>query len=212
MRRLWLHAVYRMDRALFAVFLLRWRSALRVNGDVSPNLRLAHVRVEPGGRIEVGPGFATERQAGNRLWVQAGGALRIGPDSWLRTEHGVNRLTVFPGARIELGPRCLMNAAMLTAKSEISIGSDALIGFGVRVFDADLHDLDASTPERVDPVRIGDRVWIGADSMVLRGVTIGDDVVVGAHSVVTSDLPAGVLAVGAPAKPIRTIGSREGCH
>jgi acetyltransferase-like isoleucine patch superfamily enzyme len=85
-----------------------------------------------------------------------------------------------------------------------------MLGFGSRVFDADLHDLDSETRERVAPVRIGARCWIGANVHVLRGVTIGDDVVVGAGSVVTRDLPPRVLAVGVPARPIRAIASREG--
>ena len=133
-------------------------------------------------------------------------------ECWLRTECGENRLTLFPGARMQIGPRSLINGAMLSAKSELSIGSEALIGFGVRVLDSDQHDLDRDHPERTEPVRIGNRVWIGADSMVLRGSTIGDDVVIGARSLVTGDIPSGVLALGVPAKPIREIGSRAGCN
>jgi maltose O-acetyltransferase len=97
---------------------------------------------------------------------------------------------------------------MLHAKRRISIGSDSMLGFGSRVFDADLHPLDLDTPERIEPVEIGCRVWIGSDVTVLRGVHIGDDVVVGARSVVTHSLPPRVLAVGAPAKVVREIGRR----
>ena len=81
----------------------------------------------------------------------------------------------------------------------------------MRIIDADLHPLDSETPERIEPIRIGDRVWLGADTLVLRGVTIGDDSVVGAGSVVTRDLPPRVLALGAPARPVREIASRVGC-
>jgi len=51
-------------------------------------------------------------------------------------------------------------------------------------------------------VRIGDDVWLGAYTVVLRGVMIGDGCVVGAHSVVTRDLPAGTVAAGAPARAV----------
>ena len=61
------------------------------------------------------------------------------------------------------------------------------------------------------PVEIGDRVWIGADVLVLRGVRIGDDVVVAAGAIVTRDLPSRCLAMGSPAKPVRDIAPRTGC-
>jgi maltose O-acetyltransferase len=144
--------------------------------------------------------------------VREKGTLELGPGTWLRTEHGENRLTVYAGGLIRIGPASLLNGAMIIAKSEVHIGSEARLAFGVRILDSDLHDLDRETPEQVAPVRIGSRVWLGANVQVLRGVTIGDDVVVGGGSVVTRDLPARVLAVGSPARPIRSIGSREGCR
>lgn len=203
-----LRAIHALDRLRFDAFRRRFGDALRVDPSASPNLRFAHLRIEPGGRVEIGARFATERQPGNHLWVQAGGTLQIGDDVWLRTEHEQNRLTVFPGGHIRLGNRALLNGAMLHSKGTIEIGEDSMLGFGSRIFDSDLHPLDVSTPERVDRVRIGARVWVGSDVTILRGVTIGDDVAIGAHSVVTRDLPAKVLAVGAPAKPIRAIDRR----
>jgi maltose O-acetyltransferase len=101
---------------------------------------------------------------------------------------------------------------MLHAKGRIRIGSNALIGCGVRIIDSDLHDLDRDTPERTEPITLGDRVWIGADTLVLRGVTIGDDVVVAAGSIVTRDLPSRSLAVGSPARVLREIAPRTGCR
>jgi len=53
-------------------------------------------------------------------------------------------------------------------------------------------------------IRVGDNVWLGAGALVMDGVRIGDDVVVGAGAVVTSDLPPGSVAVGIPAKVVRT--------
>jgi maltose O-acetyltransferase len=204
--------IYRVDRLRFALFRARFGQRLRVQGPVSPNLRLMRLRVEPEGCLEIAPGVVTERQRGNEVWVQAGAHVRLGPGVWLRTEHASNQITAFPGARIEIGPRALLNGAMLHSKGEIRIGADSLLGFGVRVIDADLHDLDCETPERIGQVHIGERVWIGSDVTVLRGVTIGDDTVVGAGAVVTRDLPPRVLALGMPAKPVRSIASRIGCR
>ena len=212
MRRVALRAIYTLDRIRFGAFRLRWGSALHVGGRVSPNLRLVHLRIERGGRLELEPGVATEREKGNRIWIQVGGRLQLGARTWLRTEGATNQITVGPGAAIRIGPDSLLNGVMLHAKVSIEIGSDARIGFGARILDSDLHDLDRETPERSDPIRIGDRVWIGCDVLVLRGVSVGDDTVVGAGSIVTSDLPARVLALGAPAKPVRNLASRKGCR
>lgn len=66
---------------------------------------------------------------------------------------------------------------------------------------------DASTKvhlgyTKIGRVTIGNRVFIGAESVVLPGVTIGDDVIIGANSTVTHDIPAGSVAVGSPARVI----------
>ena len=53
------------------------------------------------------------------------------------------------------------------------------------------------------PVTIGNNVWIGLGAIILPGVTIGDNSVIGAGSVVTRDIPANVIAYGAPCKVIR---------
>lgn len=69
---------------------------------------------------------------------------------------------------------------------------------------------DASTKEflgytKIGRVDIGNNVFIGADTVVLPGVTIGDNVVIGANSTVTRDIPAGSVAAGAPARVICTL-------
>ena len=61
------------------------------------------------------------------------------------------------------------------------------------------------TWESAEPITIGDNVWLGGAVVVCPGVTIGRDTVVGAGSVVTRDLPPGVLAVGNPARVVRSI-------
>jgi acetyltransferase-like isoleucine patch superfamily enzyme len=56
---------------------------------------------------------------------------------------------------------------------------------------------------------IGDNVWLGSGAVVCPGVTIGEDTVVGAGGVVTRDLPAGVVALGVPARVQREIGEAD---
>lgn len=55
------------------------------------------------------------------------------------------------------------------------------------------------------PIKIGNHCWLGGNVSVTPGTTIGDNTIIGAGSVVTHDIPANVIAVGAPAKVIRKI-------
>ena len=82
----------------------------------------------------------------------------------------------------------------------ITIGDDVCFAPHVRILahDASMHQFLGYT--KIGRVTIGDRVFIGADSVVLPGVTIGSDVVVGAGSVVTKDIPAGEVYAGNPAR------------
>ncbi len=63
--------------------------------------------------------------------------------------------------------------------------------------------------EAAEPITIGDNVWLGGGAIVCPGVTIGENTVVGAGAVVTRNLPAGVIAVGTPARVLREIGERD---
>lgn len=89
----------------------------------------------------------------------------------------------------------------------LQIGRQCAIGPGCYITDHD-HGLDNNLPPLEQPLfakptKICDRVWLGANVVVLKGVTIGEGAVVGAGSVVTKDIPAGAVAVGVPAKVIK---------
>ena len=56
---------------------------------------------------------------------------------------------------------------------------------------------------------IGNNVWLGANSVILPGVTVGENTVIGAGSVVTKDIPANVVAVGNPCRVLREIGEHD---
>lgn len=55
------------------------------------------------------------------------------------------------------------------------------------------------------PIAIGDNVWIGGMAVICPGVTIGEDAIIGAGAVVTKDVPAGMVAVGNPARVVRSV-------
>ncbi|WP_328467383.1 sugar O-acetyltransferase [Actinoplanes sp. NBC_00393] len=90
----------------------------------------------------------------------------------------------------------------------ITIGDHVLFGPKVGIYTSN-HAIDAG--ERVaggcyaKPVTIGDRVWVGGGVTINQGVSIGDDTIIGSGSVVTRPIPAGVIAVGNPARVLREI-------
>lgn len=84
----------------------------------------------------------------------------------------------------------------------ISIGDGSRLAPRVHVLAHDATSRDALGYTRLAPVHIGSRVFLGADTLVLPGVTIGDDTVIGAGSLVSTDIPAGSLAIGRPARVI----------
>lgn len=118
------------------------------------------------------------------------------------------------GARVRIGDRTFFNADFLIiGGGEVSIGEDCLIGPRCGIYTPN----HAEDPQRrrdgweiAKPVTIGNNVWLGGNVTITPGVTIGDDCIIGAGSVVTKDIPAGMIAVGNPARPIRPVRNDDG--
>ncbi len=113
------------------------------------------------------------------------------------------------GYQTTFGARCFVNmGAVILDVARVTIGDDVQIGPNVQLLTA-THPLEPQPRrdkwEAAEPITIGDNVWLGGGVIVCPGVTIGADTVVGAGSVVTRDLPAGVVAVGSPARVLREL-------
>ena len=96
---------------------------------------------------------------------------------------------------------------MVLDVAPVSIGSNVMFGPGVQLYAA-THPLDAvvrRTLELGQPITIGDDCWLGGCTIICPGVSIGAGCVIGAGSVVTKDIPPYSLAVGNPARVIRTL-------
>ena len=87
----------------------------------------------------------------------------------------------------------------------IEIGDDVTLAPNVHILAHDASTKRHLNYTRIGKVKIGNRVFVGAGSIILPGVTIGDDVVIGAGCVVSRDIPGGHVAAGDPAKVICTI-------
>ncbi|WP_432900445.1 sugar O-acetyltransferase [Micromonospora matsumotoense] len=128
----------------------------------------------------------------------------VGEDAWVRPP-----LHCDYGWQTHLGARSFVNFnAVLLDVARITIGTDVQIGPNVQLLTA-THPVEAEPRrakwEAAQPITIGDNAWLGGGVIVLAGVTVGENTVVGAGAVVTRDLPPNVVAVGNPARVIRTL-------
>jgi galactoside O-acetyltransferase len=154
-------------------------------------------------------------------------ALEIGEYSHIFCSFGFLR----PEAKIKIGKRCQIGASTLIAAQSIEIGDDVLMAWGITLMDTDAHSLlwegrknDAIQCYRdylddrenfvknkdwshvtTAGIKVGDKVWIGFNATILKGVTIGERSVIGACSVVTEDVPPDSVVSGNPAMIVKRI-------
>ncbi|MFF9060254.1 sugar O-acetyltransferase [Streptomyces sp. NPDC014882] len=146
--------------------------------------------------------YAEDADAARPLLAELLGAL--GEEAHVRPP-----LHVDYGSNITIGARTFVNYNLTALDvAAITIGQDCQIGPNVQLL-TPTHPLEPEPRrdklEAARPITIGDNVWLGGGVIVLPGVTIGDNSVVGAGAVVTKDLPANVVAVGNPARPVRSL-------
>jgi acetyltransferase-like isoleucine patch superfamily enzyme len=111
------------------------------------------------------------------------------------------------GGSLEIGDGVFVNyGSAISAHRHVRIGDGSLIGQYAIIMDCDFHR-PGGGPGHGDPrpIEIGRGVWVGARVTILKGVSIGDGAVIGAGSVVTSDIPARVLAAGVPARVLKRL-------
>lgn len=101
---------------------------------------------------------------------------------------------VEPGANV---------ANYIQAGNGIIFGSNIRIGPNVSIVSSNHNLDDYDKHDKVEPIRIGNDVWIAANCVILPGVTIGNNVVIGAGSIVNSDIPDNSIAVGNPCRVIK---------
>jgi acetyltransferase-like isoleucine patch superfamily enzyme len=156
--------------------------------------------------------------------VRHRGSITIGKNVVIRSRVrsnlvGVTGPTIFDcirDGRIRIGDNTGCSSTVFSSRSSIEVGRHVKIGGNVRIYDHDFHAVDylARRDYRQDviqcksaPVVIGDDVFIGANSIILKGVTIGDRSVIGAGSVVSlKEIPPDSLVVGNPARVVRRLG------
>jgi acetyltransferase-like isoleucine patch superfamily enzyme len=116
--------------------------------------------------------------------------------------EGGTRLMALQNATITIGNHIFISRATISATCNIEIGNYVVISPDALIIDHDGYGLDGSSALE-KPVKIGNHVWIGVRSTILKGVTIGDNSIVGAGAVVTKDVEPNTIVAGNPARKIR---------
>ena len=151
----------------------------------------------------------------NERFIEIGENTMIGP-------HVALSAGMAPGQEclsqpvVSIGDRCLIGRGSgIVGHFSIDIGDDVWTGHHVYITDqnhgydnVDIPISQQSMPEK--PVRIGSGSWLGHGTVVLPGADIGEHVVIGANSVVTGIIPSFSVAVGAPARVVKSMSEADG--
>ena len=160
------------------------RLALRDCNSVGPGARVSgRLHVANRGQMTIGSGFVSMGQfVPVELLTGSAGKLEIGDDVWANF------------------------GCVFSAKASVRIGSGSHFGQHSIIADSDNPEVDVrAEPGEAQPIEIGKDVWVAGRVTVRPGVKIGDRAVITAGSVVESDIPAGVVAGGIPARVLRSV-------
>lgn len=157
-------------------------------------------------------------------WLRIGslnGKVNVGKDSIIKCRidfDSANGIVTF-------GDRTYVGKSHIVCHSNVSIGNDTIISWGVTIVDHNSHSLNwekrsndvlnwAKGIKNWDDVKISkvviqDRAWIGFNAQILKGVTIGEGAIIAAGAVVTKDVPPYTIVGGNPAQIIRELGEDE---
>lgn len=171
-----------------------------------------------GNQVQYGNGLVSKGIPKVNVW--RGGKMIIGENFSMNNGSNYNRIgrqqpcffTVRSGAVLTIGNNTGLSGTAIVCSNNISIGNNVKIGGNTVIYDTDFHSLDKliradkaqdAANTKTAPVSIGNDVFIGAHSTILKGVTIGDGAIIGACSVVTRSVPQGEIWAGNPAQFIK---------
>jgi len=182
---------------MYKLFLWQRRAKARAKG-----VELGQdVRIGPGVDFNLGGSYRnTLRPAGSK------GRIRVGDQGWI--EKGAV-LWAFDGS-IRTGTNVFLGPYVtIYGHGGVEIGDQTLVSMHATILSSNhavpgREKVIRAQPDILLPTKIGRDVWIGANAVILGGVKIGDGCVIGAGSVVTKDLPPYSVAMGVPARVVRS--------
>jgi acetyltransferase-like isoleucine patch superfamily enzyme len=169
------------------------------------HLQLRRHHVIYGKKLRGNPCLITNR---GRIELGVGVYLNSYPDG---EPFRTGLFAYLPLSKIRIGNYCSLNGTLIYSRKEVIVGNECMFGPGVVILDNDSHNtsIDPKIRKRgkinEGPIIIGENVWIGMRSIIMKGVTIGDNSIVAAGSVVTKDVPSNQLFGGNPAVFIKEL-------
>lgn len=157
-----------------------------------------------------------KKMRGNPCIIRNKGSITLGNRVFLNSCPGgemfrTGLMAYFPYSQIRIGDNCLLNGTLIHSRKEVIIGENCLFGPGVVILDNDSHNTSTDPIVRrtgkiaESAVVIGNNVWVGMHSIIMKGVHIGDNSIIAAGSVVTKDVPPNQLFGGNPAKFLKKL-------
>ena len=164
--------------------------------------------------------YTTYPKISGRIFISGYGNILIGKRVSINSSLFSNPIggdtrtliSVDKGATLKIGDYTGFSNIAISCKEKVTIGKHVKIGGSVKIYDNDFHSLSFHMRKNRDtdlpikkPVELKDGCFIGAHSIILKGVTVGEQSIVGAGSVVAKSIPDGEIWGGNPAKLIRKL-------
>ncbi|WP_195858255.1 acyltransferase [Companilactobacillus futsaii] len=163
-------------------------------------IRIIPIKLRNGNKFKIKK-EQRQLEKGLDIIIKRNGEMTIGKNNNIRRNC---HLVANDGGKIIIGSNNFFNYNVsITALFQIKIGNHCKLANNVVIIDHDHDYKNGNNGYKVDNVILGNNVWVGANSTILKGVTIGDGAVVAAGSVVTKNVPKRAVVAGSPAKIIK---------
>lgn len=150
------------------------------------------------GLVKIGPHFlgTQDIKYSRTMWEVSGNLVINGKASIGRG----SRISIGKDAVLELGNNfAITGRSSIISQKEVTFGNDCLLSWDILIMDTDFHHIMSEKGEIVNhprPIHIGNHVWIGCRSTILKGVNVADNVIISANSTITKDVVENNCAVG----------------
>lgn len=182
--------------------------------EILKKIYLSYLKIKYKNRLTIGK---QSRLAFNKFSYKDNCYIFIGDQSIVEGSFYFDK----EGGKVTIGNRTFIGGSKIICANDIEIGDDVLISWGCTIVDHTSHSLffqerkdDVTSSLKgikvwdnvtIKKIKIHNKVWIGFDVKIFKGVTIGEGAVVAAGSIVTKDVPPYTLVAGIPAKIIKTL-------
>lgn len=150
---------------------------------------------------------------GTNVSVEGNGQIEIGNHCSFVIHNQIQNSVLIQqsGAKITIRDRCSFNGATIIAKNYVELKKQCWVGDSL-IVDTDYHSVeinrwDPNVKEKTKPIYVGENVWLGSRSVILKGVSIGNNSVIGLGTIVRQPVPENVVVIGNPQQIVKKLDS-----